>query len=99
MPLIPLGDLLFPEGKWRCNGSEGEGRSELGGVEMVICGWDVLCAQINEKEKKSYTTAARTKIIDFSKVSSLDSVGTSRTWTVFVRCTALSTIPVLPSVI
>lgn len=52
MPLIPLGDLLFPEGKWRCNGSEGEGRSELGGVEMVICGWDVLYAQINKKEKK-----------------------------------------------
>lgn len=61
MPLIPLGDLLFPEGKWRCNGAEGEGRSELGGVEMVICGWDVLCAQINEKEKKKLYYSSKNK--------------------------------------
>lgn len=61
MPLIPLGDLLFPEGKWRCNGSEGEGRSELGGVEMVICGWDVLCVQINEKEKKKLYYSSKNK--------------------------------------
>lgn len=60
MPLIPLGDLLFPEGKWRCNGSEGEvgtGRSR----EVVICGWDVLYEQINEKGKKKLYYSSKNK--------------------------------------